>query len=98
MSEDSSSITPSVSRIVEVVPLVTTRTLAWASWGSRSTITEKRNRKKIASMVFIFLLHITNPPFFMSIPAVTEQRPGYSMNSWSSAAEQYKQTLSLISL
>ena len=49
-------------------------------------------------MVFIFLLHITNPPFFMSIPAVTEQRPGYSMNSGSSAAEQYKQTLSLISL
>ena len=34
----------------------------------------------------------------MSILAVTEQRPVYSMNSWSSAAEQYKQTLSLISL
>ena len=58
----------------------------------------KKNQEKNASMVFIFLLHITNPPFFMSIPAVTEQRPVYSMNSWSSAAEQYKQTLSLISL
>lgn len=34
----------------------------------------------------------------MSIPAVTEQRSGYSMNSWSSVVGQYKQTLSLIAL
>ena len=47
---------------------------------------------------FYFSFTHNKPPFFMSIPAVTEQRPGYSMNSWSSVAEQYKQTLSLISL
>ena len=34
----------------------------------------------------------------MSIPAVTEQKTGYSMNSWSAATGQYEQTLSLISL
>ena len=34
----------------------------------------------------------------MSILAVTEQRTGYFVNSWSSAVGQYKQTLSLIAL
>lgn len=34
----------------------------------------------------------------MSIPAVTEQRTGYSVNLWSSAVGQYKQTLFLIAL
>ena len=58
----------------------------------------KKNQEKKCFDGFYFSFTHNKPPFFMSIPAVTEQRPGYSMNSWSSAAEQYKQTLSLISL
>lgn len=58
----------------------------------------KKYQEKNCFDGFYFSFTHNNPPFFMSIPAVTEQRTGYSVNLWSSAVGQYKQTFSLIAL